>query len=142
MKRKLSSIFALFAVGSLAVAAFGQGSYKQPPKEVLDVLNAPAPPATSIAPSRDRIALLDVVRYPPVSELAEPMLRLAGLRINPRTNAQHRQNYFSGVSLQNIADGSVRRVQLPAGAKIISPAWSPDGKYIAAGNVTDKGVEL
>ena len=76
MTRKLSSLFALLVVGSLSAAAFGQGSYKQPPKEVLDVLNAPAPPATSIAPSRDRIALLDVVRYPPVAELAEPMLRL------------------------------------------------------------------
>ncbi|CAN5608814.1 S9 family peptidase [soil metagenome] len=132
----------LFAILFLALGSYGQGSYKQPPKEVLDVLNAPVIPSTSISPTRDRIALLDPLRYPAVAELAEPMVRLAGLRINPRSNSQHRQNYFTAVRLQNISDGSVRTVSLPARAKIISPQWSPDGKYIAAGNVTDAGVEL
>lgn len=122
--------------------AMSQGSYKKPPKEVLDVLNAPAIPSTSVSPVHDRLALLEPLRYPPITELAEPMLRLAGLRINPVTNAQHRQPYFVGVSLQDIESGAIRKVPLPANAKIVSPQWSPDGKYIAAGNVTDKGVEL
>ncbi|MDM7922492.1 MAG: prolyl oligopeptidase family serine peptidase [Pyrinomonadaceae bacterium] len=121
---------------------FAQGAYKQPPKEILDVLNAPAIPATSVSPASDKIALLEPLRYPPISELAEPMLRLAGLRINPNTNAQHRQPYFVGVTLQAVEGGAKTKVALPAGAKIVSPQWSPDGKYLAAGNVTDKGVEL
>ncbi|HMO82443.1 MAG TPA: prolyl oligopeptidase family serine peptidase [Pyrinomonadaceae bacterium] len=127
---------------TLASGVFAQGSYRQPPKEVLDVLHAPAPPATSISPTRDRIALLETQRYPPIAELAEPMLRIAGLRINPVTNAQHRQNYFVGVRLQNIGDGRTVNVDLPAGARIVSPQWSPDGRYIAAGNLTPNGVEL
>lgn len=127
---------------TFASGVFAQGAYRQPPKEVLDVLHAPAPPATSISPTRDRIALLETQRYPPIAELAEPMLRIAGLRINPVTNAQHRQNYFVGVRLQNIGDGRIANVDLPAGARIVSPQWSPDGRYIAAGNLTPKGVEL
>lgn len=126
----------------LSIGAFAQGSYQKPPKEILDVLNAPAIPSTSISPTRDRIALLEIQRYPPIAELAEPMLRLAGLRINPTNNAQHRQNYSVGVTLQNISDGKRTAVKLPAGAKIVSPQWSPDGKYIAAGNITRSGVEL
>ena len=35
---------------------------------------------------KDKIALFEPIRYPPISELAQPMLRLAGLRINPNTN--------------------------------------------------------
>ena len=70
------------------------------------------------------------------------MLRLAGLRINPRTNAQHRQLYFVKVTLKNIADGKETAVSLPAGAKIVSPNWSADGKYMAAGNITPSGIEL
>ena len=58
------------------------------------MLNAPAIPASSVSPTRDRIAILSPLRYPPISELAQPMLRLAGLRINPNTNGQHRQPYF------------------------------------------------
>lgn len=126
----------------LPIIANGQGSYKQPPKDVLDVLNAPAIPTASVAPTRDRIALLQPLRYPPISELAQPMLRLAGLRINPNTNSQHRQPYFVGIKIKNISDGRDAAVNLPAGAQIISPQWSPDGKYIAAGNVTPAGVEL
>ena len=70
------------------------------------------------------------------------MLRLAGSRINPRTNAAHRSPYVVAVRLKNVADGKETPVVLPAGAKIIQPQWSPDGKYIAAGNITAVGVEL
>src|SRR6476620_2415515 len=123
----------------LPVIAAGQGSYKQPPKEIMDVLNAPAIPATSISPARDRIALLEPLRYPPISELAQPMLRLAGLRINPNTNGQHRQPYSVKLTLKNVADGKEMPVTLPVNAQIISPSWSADGKYIAAGNQTPNG---
>ena len=139
MKR---SICLLLAVFSLCIAASAQGSYRQPPKAIQEVLDAPAIPSTSISPMRDRIALLEPLRYPPISELAEPMLRLAGSRINPKTNSQHRAPYVISVKLKNIADGKETEVVLPAGAKIVSPQWSPDGKHIAAGNITSAGIEL
>ena len=125
----------------LPVICLGQ-NYKKPPKEVMDVLNAPATPTVSISPTRDRMALLQPLRYPPISELAQPMLRLAGLRINPNTNGQHRQPYSVGIKLKNIADGKETVVALPNGAQLMQPQWSPDGKYIAAGNITPSGVEL
>ncbi len=140
--KTLNKFFVLSIIFAAAASVFAQGSYKQPPKEIMDVLNSPATPATSISPAKDKIALLEPLRYPPISELAEPMLRLAGLRINPRTNAQHRQPYSVKLTLKNIADGRETPVNLPAGAKIISPNWSADGRYLAAGNVTPTGVEL
>ncbi|CAN5873468.1 S9 family peptidase [soil metagenome] len=141
--RSVNKFCLIILVNTLfALCIFAQGSYKQPPKDVMDVLNAPVTPSTSVSPAKDKIALLEPLRYPPISELAEPMLRLAGLRINPRTNAQHRQLYFVKVTLKNIADGKEMPVNLPAGAKIVSPAWSADGKYIAAGNLTATGTEL
>ena len=136
-----------FAAAALALVfavsiSYSQGSYKQPPKEVMDVLNAPAIPAASVSPTRDRIAILSPLRYPPISELAQPMLRLAGLRINPNTNGQHRQPYFVKVSLTSIPSGTETPIAFPADAKLISPQWSPDGKYLAVGNITLTGVEL
>ena len=139
MKR---SIILLFLTTTLSVAAVAQGSYKQPPKAIQDVLDAPAIPTTSVSPTRDKIALLEPLRYPPISELAEPMLRLAGSRINPKTNSQHRAPYSISIKLKNIADGKETSVVLPSGAKIVSPQWSPDGKHIAAGNITPGGIEL
>ncbi len=139
MRKLIVFVIALVIVPS---GILGQGSYKQPSKDVLDVLNAPATPGTSFSPARDKMALLEPLRYPPISELARPMLRLAGLRIDPTRSSQHRQPYAVGVTIKSIADGSEKKVALPAGAKIVSPSWSPDGKFIAAGNLTDAGVEL
>ncbi|HEX6125601.1 MAG TPA: prolyl oligopeptidase family serine peptidase [Pyrinomonadaceae bacterium] len=139
MKIKVLRLLALLAFPAILNA---QGSYQKPPKEILDVLNAPAIPAVSVSPVRDRIALLEPLRYPPISELAQPMLRLAGQRINPNTNGQHRQGYFVRLKLKNIADGKETPVMLPDGAQIVQPQWSPDGKYIAAGNITPSGIEL
>ena len=139
MKNILSATVAVLILG---ISVCAQGKYQQPPKEIMDVLNAPAIPSTSISPTHDRIAILEPLRYPSIAELAQPMLRLAGLRINPNTNGQHRQPYFIRMTLKNVADGKEMPVNFPAGAQIITPSWSADGKYIAAGSVTPTGVEL
>lgn len=135
---KKTSLFV--AILLLVNSVFAQ--YQKPPKEIEEVLNAPVIPSMSVSPAKDKIALLEPLRYPSVSELSQPMLRLAGLRINPNTSGQHRQPYFVKLSLKNIADGNVTMVQLPTGAQIVSPAWSADGRYIAAGNLTPRGTEL
>ncbi|QYO65226.1 prolyl oligopeptidase family serine peptidase [Leptolyngbya sp. 7M] len=139
---RIRSLVFFVIVLLLPIAALSQGGYKQPPKAVMDVLNAPANPTTSVSPARDKIALFEPLRYPPISELARPMLRLAGSRIDPTRNSQHRQPYSLSLTLRSIADGTEKRVPLPAGAKLVSPQWSPDGKFIAVGNLTDDGVEL
>ena len=137
MKKSILFVVLLFAVNS-----FAQETYQKPPKEILDVLNATVIPSTSVSPSKDKIALLEPLRYPPISELAQPMLRLAGLRINPNNNGQHRQPYFTKLTLKNVSDGKETLVNLPPNAQIFSPIWSADGKYIAAGNITANGIEL
>lgn len=141
MKSKIFVLTIAFLLLSFA-NLFAQSSYQKPPKDIADILNSVATPSTSISPAKDKIALLEPLRYPPVSELAAPMLRLAGSRINPNTNAAHRQPYFVKLTLKNIADGKETSINLPANAQIIAPSWSADGKYLAAGNVTPGGVEL
>lgn len=116
--------------------------YQKPPQNVQEILNAPSIPNTIISPSKDVILMTETLRYPPISELAQPMLRLAGLRINPNTNGSHRPFYAVKVTLKNIANGKETPVSLPPNANILSPSWSADGKYIAVGNQTPTGIEL
>jgi dipeptidyl aminopeptidase/acylaminoacyl peptidase len=141
-KLSIRFLYVFAAIAAFCFSALAQGSYKQPPKEIMDVLNAPAIPLTGVSPTHDKIVMLEPLRYPPISELAQPMLRIAGLRINPNNNGQHRQSYFVGLKIKNIADGKELTVALPPDAKIMSPQWSPDGKHIAIGNITPTGVEL
>jgi dipeptidyl aminopeptidase/acylaminoacyl peptidase len=121
---------------------FAQSTYRKPPKEVLDVLDAPPTPTASISPTRDFMLLAQGVRYPPITELAQPMLRLAGLRINPSTNGPHRSPYFIKLWLKKISDSSDMEVALPTGAHIGFPQWSADGKRFAFLNTTSSGIEL
>ena len=138
--RRRALAVALFLLAS-AVAAAAQ-SYQKPPQAVLDVLNAPVPPQAAISPARDYMLLAQGTRYPPISELAQPMLRLAGLRINPNTSGRHRAPYFVSMSVKKIADGSERKIELPQGARVGMPIWSADGKRFVFTNTTDAGIEL
>ncbi|HJR06610.1 MAG TPA: prolyl oligopeptidase family serine peptidase [Pyrinomonadaceae bacterium] len=140
VKRASLSFVALLVVLAGTVAV-GQG-YRKPPKEVLDVLNSPVTPSVFISPARDQMLLATGVRYPPISDLAQPMLRLAGYRINPNTNGPHLAPYFVALSLKRIADGAETKVDLPADARASAPQWSADGKRFAFMNTTPTGIEL
>jgi dipeptidyl aminopeptidase/acylaminoacyl peptidase len=117
-------------------------SYKKPPKEILDVLNAPATPGVSLSPSRDYVLLTRSDRYPPISELAQPMLKLAGLRINPRSNSPHRAQSFNEFVFKRISDGTEVKVSGPLNPRMGAPEWSSDGRQIAFTNTTETAVEL
>lgn len=125
----------------LGPAAWGQEGYRKPPAAVMQVLDAPPPPAVSLSPTRDRLLLVQGVRYPPIADLAAPMLRLAGLRINPRTNGPHGATRYVGLKLKSIADGREQAVQVPSDAHLSFPAWSPDGKRFALTNTGAAGIE-
>src|SRR5947209_8524911 len=135
-------LLSLFVALLLSTAPTCAQSYRKPPQAVLDVLNAPVTPTASVSPTRDALLLATGVRYPPISDLAQPMLRLAGLRINPNTNGPHRGPYYVALAVKRISDGTETKVALPAGARIDFPQWSPDGRHFAFTNTTPTGIEL
>ncbi|HEU4795715.1 MAG TPA: prolyl oligopeptidase family serine peptidase [Pyrinomonadaceae bacterium] len=126
----------------LAAVTGAQQGYKKPPKEVLDILNAPVTPGVSISPTRDNMLLTTALRYPPLADIAQPMLRLAGRRINPASNSPHRLQYSVGLTLKRIADGAEVQIQVPTNAKITGIEWSDDGKHFSFLNTTPTRVEL
>src|SRR5215510_9443602 len=119
-----------------------QTPYQKPPKAVLDALDAPDSAMVSVSPARDKMLLATPVRYPTIAELAEPMLRLAGSRINPKTNGPHNPRRIIKLTLKNIADGKETALALPLNANLGMPEWSNDGKQFAAANTTANGIEL
>ena len=124
-------------------AAFGQARYEKPPQKILDVLNAPLPPVPMLSPTDDTILFAQRLRYPPISDLAEPMLRLAGLRVNPRTNAERSYpSYVVGLSLKRLAGGAEMPIALPVNARVGFPTWTADGKMFAFTNEAADRVEL
>ena len=111
--------------------AFGQQAYKKPPEAILRVLNAPATPVANVNPPRTHLLLLEPDRYPPIAELAEPMLRLAGLRINPRNNGTRGGVSYRKAELIDLTTLRRTVLAIPAGVKIGVPQWSADGNTAA-----------
>ncbi len=117
-----------------------QTSYQKPPKIIQDILNAPATPLISVSPARDRILLIETPNYPSIADLSEPMLRLAGLRINPETNGPHSSMRVIGLTLKKIDSGGEMKIRVPAQPRMSIPTWSPDGKYFAFSNTVTTGA--
>lgn len=123
----------LLALAAVAAAASGRAGepWQQPPQPILDVLHAPELPLSSLSPTGETLALLAPRRYPPIAELATPMLRLAGTRIDPRTGGRHAESSYRTVELLDVGDGKARPVALPPGAEVVRWAWSADGRRFA-----------
>ena len=136
-------VLALVALAAAPLGARAQdGGYRKPPQAVLDVLNAPVTPTAFLSPARDRMILATGVRYPSIADVSQPMLRLAGLRINPNTTGRHLATYYVAYSIKSIAGGAETKITLPAGAHAGSPEWSADGRHFAFTNTTPRGIEL
>jgi dipeptidyl aminopeptidase/acylaminoacyl peptidase len=116
--------------------------YRKPPKVITDILESPAPPMTLVSPSRDRVLVIDSLRHPPIADLAQPMLRIAGLRINPATNGRHHPPRHIGLRLITIADGKEIKLAAPTDAWLSVPLWSPDGRRFVFTNTTPNTIQL
>src|SRR5262245_46599546 len=121
--------------------------YVLPPQNVVDAFDAEPLPQTLISPNRQIVALTKARTYPTIAELSQPMLRLAGARVNPKSNGPHRASGLPGtgiysITLKKIADGAEARVTMPPQAKISNIKFSPDGTRISFLQTKDTGIEL
>lgn len=118
-------------------------TYQMPPKVLADLVDAPSAPSVDIDPTNIWMLILERPSLPSISELAQPELRIAGLRINPKTNGPSRSRYFSALKLKKISGGEeVPITGLPENARIRHVEWSPDGKHIAFLVVQENGQSL
>src|ERR1044071_6732794 len=89
--------------------------YQKAPQPISDILSARPTPLVRVSPNGNSLFAADRRAYPPVADLAQPMLRLAGVRINPATNGRHHPPRFVRLSLVEIATGKTRKITgLPA----------------------------
>ena len=139
-------LLALSAAAGMQVASAG---YDQPPKDILAVMQAPPPPQPILSPSRDAILLVTWQDLPPMSRVATPFLRLAGVRVEPGNHSKHDTPGGYGITacatafeLVRVPDGARVPVTLPAGACPGAPMWSADGKRFAFENLAKDSVEL
>lgn len=116
--------------------------YLTPPQVIVDILDAAPIPTGMLSPTRDTFALSQRRSMPPIAELAQPMLRLAGERINPRTNGPHRTSGITGITFMDVATGVEHKATIPADGTLITIGYAPNGRRYAFGRIAQNGIEL
>jgi len=140
MKKFLSVIFVLVSLFSFAQ---DQLNYQQPPAIMQNLLLAPASPSVSLDSKGEWMLILERSSYPTIAELAEPELRIGGLRMNPANFSASRTGAVTKIILRNIAAKTDYPISgIPADLHAGSIQWSPDQSKFAFIHTSDTRVDL
>jgi dipeptidyl aminopeptidase/acylaminoacyl peptidase len=135
-------LFICLIVSSCVFSQTSNG-YQLPPKDITDLLLVKPTPNVSVDNKGEWMLFSQSNSYPSVEELAQPELRIAGLRIDPNNFAPSRQNFVNNIWLKNITTGKEYKIiGLPANPFIGNVTWSPDDKKIAFTQTNDNRVDL
>ena len=144
--RKVHFAFAAIVLTAVVTIGLGQSAdalrYQLPPKEVVDAWDAQPLPTAILSPSKQVLALTYRRAYPTIAELSQPILRLAGARINPNTNGPQRTTNIHGITIRKISDGSETKIIVPPQPNLSNIHFSPDGTHLSFLNTRANGIEL
>ena len=122
-------------------------SFDLPPEPIRQIVESEPTPSLAIAPNRDCALVLHRPSLPPLSHLARPELRLAGLRVDAETRGRSRMTSYRSaavapLSLHGDAAGLGAEVPVtgaPEGMGLNFVSWSAKGTRVAFTAVEDNG---
>lgn len=118
-------------------------TYKTPPKEIMDLVLSKPTPGVIIDQKGEWMILTERSDFPTIEDMAQPELRIAGLRINPRNFGPSRTGYSINLQLKHIPTKKTYEISgLPANLRAGSIQWSPDDKKFAFTNTLLDRIDL
>ena len=127
----------------ISIKAQNALTYQTPPKAIADLVNAPITPQASFSRSGEFMLLLERAGNPSIEELAQPELRIAGIRINPATNGPSRGGSVENVKLKNTRSGLEQDIKgLPSSPRLGNFSLSKDEKFVAMTHTSNTGISL
>jgi dipeptidyl aminopeptidase/acylaminoacyl peptidase len=137
------------AIALACSAHVAQAQYAKPPEPLLSVMRAPVPASPMLDPTGRRLLMVQPATDPSIARLAEPYVKLAGVRIEPRLHVRHDvssgygiRECLEGFALVDVGTRARTPARLPAGTCPDYAIWAPDGRHVAIETVTDAGAQL
>ena len=138
-----SALFSFLSVIDASAQSSNSLTYQLPPKAIANLVDAPPTPSVSLDPTRKWMLLQEYPNLISIDELAQPELRLAGIRMNPQNHSKSRNGYATDLKLLEIKTGKEFKIEgMPGPAKLRHIRWSPDGSHIAFLNSKTQGQDL
>ncbi|MEX2370409.1 MAG: prolyl oligopeptidase family serine peptidase [Bacteroidales bacterium] len=130
-----------------SVVSMGQENltYQKPPKEILELVDVQRAPTVVFDDDKKVMVLLYRDSYKTIEDLSKDELRLAGLRIDPKTNIGSRVTYYNNMKIGLPGDNGSNLTQvegLPSSPRLANFSWSPDQQKMAMTHTATDGVEL
>ncbi|HNJ93628.1 MAG TPA: prolyl oligopeptidase family serine peptidase [Ferruginibacter sp.] len=100
-------------------------------------------PGVSFDSKGQYMLVLERSSMPSVEDLAQPELRIAGLRINPNNFGPSRSSYFTNIIIRDIKTGNEFPVSgLPANLKAGNLQWSPNEDKAAFTHTSNNTIDI
>ncbi len=144
-KNYLTSILSLgfLLVSTGAIMAQDNLRYQKPPQSILELVDAPTTPSVSITRSGNTALLYERPDFPTINDVSQPVLGLAGLRLNPANTSSAVASGTTSITVRDLTTGQDYKITgLPAEPRIGNTSLNPDETMLAFSNSTDQGVEL
>ncbi|GAB2487641.1 S9 family peptidase [Algoriphagus taiwanensis] len=139
----LKKLSLLVYLCSFAWSLTAQTTYQTPPASIADLFNAPSTPSVSFNKDGSMMMVLERSEAPSIEDLAQPELRIGGIRINPATSGPSRSGSFYNVKIKNTRSGEEKQIiGLPQNPKMNGFSLSADEKYLAFTNTEATGISL
>lgn len=116
--------------------------YTEPAPEIVGLVDAPRPPLAVASPTGDGVLLMQMESHPPLAHVAEPVLRLAGIRLSPARGSRQHLQYGKQLDWVRCADGVRKTLALPESPRIGLPLFAPVGSAFALTHDTPSCTEL
>ena len=117
--------------------------YQTPPREILELVDIERAPMVEMDSKKEQILFYYYKTFKSLSDLNQPELRLAGLRINPEANISSTLNYYHDIRYQRVMDREILPISgLPEQPHIAYISFSPDETKLAFTHTVHNGVEL
>jgi len=138
-------IVILFCLMSILSEAQENLKFQNPSEEILNLADVTLAPGVIMNEAKTQMLLLYRDQYKSIEELSREEMRLAGLRIDPKTNIGSRTYYYNNIELKNIdkPNSETKQIEgLPNNSKLANFVWSPNQTKMACTNTTSSGVEV
>ncbi len=144
MKSFLSKILFVSMMGAFIFGnAQSDFPYQKPDDKILSLADAKPAPSIRMRYDASKAVLLFRNAYKSIEELSEAEVKLAGVRINPKTNGPSRTTYFNDIQILDIKSGKqLAAIGQPLHAKMSNFTWSYNQDKIGFTNTVSDGIEL
>ncbi len=107
-----------------------QDTWQTPPEPIASMLDAPQLPGVGFSPDAEWIVEFGQMGLPPIEELAEEVVAIAGFQLNPNTWGPAKAGYCCSLTVRHREEKTARPVELPDNIRICDLSWSNCSGYL------------